>query len=162
VKASFLLLLTLAAWAGGGPAPALASPAGLTWSTNWTPLFNGRDLSNWTNTDFVARGAVTVRSNQLILAAGGILTGVNWTNGALPTNNFEIEVDALKSDGSDFFCGLTFPVGESFCSLILGGWGGSITGLSSLAVLMIWTRRKTRPASRCFTRRAAGITCECA
>jgi hypothetical protein len=34
--------------------------------------------------------------------------------------------------GSDFFCGLTFPVGETYCSLILGGWGGSVVGLSSL------------------------------
>jgi hypothetical protein len=35
-------------------------------------------------------------------------------------------------DGSDFFCGLTFPVKEDPCTLILGGWGGSLVGLSSL------------------------------
>jgi hypothetical protein len=27
---------------------------------------------------------------------------------------------------------MTFPVKKSHCSLILGGWGGSLTGLSSL------------------------------
>ncbi len=104
----------------------------MTWSTNATPLFNGRDLSNWEVTDFVARGPVTVVSNIIVMGAGGIMTGINWTNGPLPTNNYEISLDAMRSDGSDFFCGLTFPVGESFCSLILGGWGGSMTGLSSL------------------------------
>jgi hypothetical protein len=35
-------------------------------------------------------------------------------------------------DGNDFFCGLTFPVGERCCTLILGGWGGAVTGLSCI------------------------------
>ena len=30
----------------------------------------------------------------------------------------------MRVDGSDFFAGITFPVDKSFCSLILGGWGG--------------------------------------
>ena len=32
----------------------------------------------------------------------------------------------------DFFCGLTFPVGKDPCTLICGGWGGSLVGLSSI------------------------------
>lgn len=108
------------------------TPASAAWSANWTPIFNGRDLHNWTNTDFVASGKITVVSNQIHLAAGGIMTGINWTNGPLPKSNYEISLDAMKTDGGDFFCGLTFPVGDSFCSLILGGWGGTTVGLSSL------------------------------
>jgi hypothetical protein len=50
----------------------------------------------------------------------------------LPKNNYEIELDAMKVQGSDFCCGLTFPVQNSFCSLILGGWGGGVVGLSSI------------------------------
>jgi hypothetical protein len=38
----------------------------------------------------------------------------------------------MRTSGSDFFCGLTFPVRDSFCSLIVGGWGGSIVGLSNV------------------------------
>jgi hypothetical protein len=38
----------------------------------------------------------------------------------------------MRVEGSDFFAGLTFPVGDSFCSLILGGWGGTTVGLSSI------------------------------
>ena len=37
----------------------------------------------------------------------------------------------MRLDGIDFFVGLTFPVREEFCSLILGGWGGTVSGLSS-------------------------------
>ena len=35
-------------------------------------------------------------------------------------------------EGNDFFCALTFPVADSHCSLIVGGWGGGVVGLSSL------------------------------
>jgi hypothetical protein len=38
----------------------------------------------------------------------------------------------MRVMGSDFFCGLTVPVGDSFCSLIVGGWGGTLVGISSL------------------------------
>jgi hypothetical protein len=38
----------------------------------------------------------------------------------------------MRVDGSDFFCGITFPVGDAPCSLILGGWGGGVVGLSSI------------------------------
>ena len=38
----------------------------------------------------------------------------------------------MKLEGSDFFCGLTFPVGKSACTLIVGGWGGMVVGLSNV------------------------------
>ena len=38
----------------------------------------------------------------------------------------------MRVEGRDFFAGVTFPVADSFCSLILGGWGGSVIGLSSV------------------------------
>ena len=40
--------------------------------------------------------------------------------------------DAMRVTGTDFFCGLTFPVRDSHCSLIVGGWGGSLVGISSI------------------------------
>jgi hypothetical protein len=46
--------------------------------------------------------------------------------------NYEVSLEAMRVAGSDFFCGLTFPVQNTFCSLILGGWGGSVVGLSNL------------------------------
>ena len=38
----------------------------------------------------------------------------------------------MRAEGHDFFAGITFPVNDSFCSWIVGGWGGSMVGLSSL------------------------------
>lgn len=63
---------------------------------------------------------------------GDEMSGINWTNGTLPKTDYEISLEAKKVDGSDFFCGLTFPVDDSACSLILGGWGGGVVGLSSI------------------------------
>src|SRR5438309_11521438 len=57
-------------------------------------------------------------------------TGINFTND-FPKVNYEIALDAMRMGGSDFFCGLTVPVGDSFCSLIVGGWDGSLLGISS-------------------------------
>jgi hypothetical protein len=39
---------------------------------------------------------------------------------------------AQRLDGSDFFVGITFPVGKEHCSLIVGGWGGGLVGISSI------------------------------
>ena len=38
----------------------------------------------------------------------------------------------MRLSGRDFFAAATFPVGNSYVTLINGGWGGSVTGLSSL------------------------------
>ena len=39
--------------------------------------------------------------------------------GPLPKVDYEIELDAMKVNGSDFFVGLTFPYKESHASIIL-------------------------------------------
>jgi hypothetical protein len=62
---------------------------------------------------------------------GSNLTGVTGT-GEVPAGDYEIELQAMRLAGSDFFCGLMFPVQTDHCSLIVGGWGGALVGLSSL------------------------------
>ena len=62
---------------------------------------------------------------------GDPLTGITW-EGELPRENYEVELEARRTDGFDFFCGLTFPVGKDHVSLILGGWGGGVVGISSV------------------------------
>jgi hypothetical protein len=98
----------------------------------WQPLFDGKSLTNWQSTKFIGEGAVKVENGQIVLEAGGDMTGITWTGPALPTINYEIVLQAMRVEGSDFFAGVTFPVADSFCSLILGGWGGTVVGLSSL------------------------------
>jgi hypothetical protein len=94
-------------------------------------LFDGSSLGQFVSTDFGGQGEVTVHDGRLQLGIGNPLTGVTWT-GPLPPREYELEVTSRREDGSDFFCGLTFPVGDSHLTLVLGGWGGSVCGLSSL------------------------------
>ncbi|MEO6594938.1 MAG: DUF1080 domain-containing protein [Planctomycetota bacterium] len=96
----------------------------------WQELFDGRSLGQFVVTDFGGQGPVEVRDGRLRLGMGSPLTGVTWS-GALPPREYELEVTAARHVGSDFFCGLTFPIGEAHLTLVLGGWGGSVCGLSS-------------------------------
>ena len=98
---------------------------------DWTPLFDGERLGKWEQTSFGGEGPVSVVDGAILLAMGDPLTGVTWTGEALPAA-YEIALEAARLAGSDFFCALTFPVGSSHCSLILGGWGGTTVGLSSI------------------------------
>ena len=97
----------------------------------WISLFDGKSLKGWEITKFGGEGDVEVKEGQLILGLGSNLTGVH-TRRKLPKINYEVELEAMRVDGSDFFCGLTFPVMKQHCSLILGGWGGGVCGLSSI------------------------------
>jgi hypothetical protein len=100
-------------------------------SERWRDLLDGRTLSGWKVVDFAGGGEVTVEEGTLRLGSGIMLTGVQHTN-AVPKVDYEVELEARKLDGYDFFCGLTFPVETSFCTLIVGGWGGGLVGLSSI------------------------------
>ena len=60
------------------------------------------------------------------------MSGVTCTRKDLPKTNYEISLSGMKTDGDDFFCGITFPVGDSHCTFIAGGWGGVVTGLSCI------------------------------
>jgi hypothetical protein len=95
-------------------------------------LFDGKTLKNWKVTDFGGEGPAEVEDGKIVVSAGVTLSGVNWTGPALPKDNYEIELDAMKLDGSDFFLGLTFPYKDDFATIVLGGWGGSMVGISSV------------------------------
>ena len=121
------------------PAAATASPASQTEATpvipfpaghDWVNLIDGKTLKGWAVTDFAGHGEVRVTNGKITLESG-VMTGITWTND-IPRMNFEVELDAMRVDGSDFFCALTFPVGANPCSLVVGGWGGGVVGLSSL------------------------------
>jgi Domain of Unknown Function (DUF1080) len=100
--------------------------------SEWTPLFNGKDLTNWKKSGFAGEGDVEVVEGAIVLhTGGGRITGITFTK-EFPKTNFEIHLEARRVSGSDFFCGLTFPVADSHASLICGGWGGSVTGISSI------------------------------
>ena len=97
----------------------------------WISLFDGKSLKGWIKTEFGGEGDVTIKDGAVFLGVGADMTGIH-TKRKLPLINYDVEFDAKRVDGTDFFCGLTFPVGKKPCSMILGGWGGGVVGLSSL------------------------------
>jgi hypothetical protein len=119
-RGALLLTLLLGACVSGSAAEA-----------PWTELFDGRSLGQFVVTDFGGQGEVAVADGALHLGIGSPLTGVTWT-GEPPGGAYELEVVAARRSGTDFFCGLTFPAGEGHLTLVLGGWGGAVCGLSSL------------------------------
>jgi len=110
---------------------AAAKPAAPFEGEGWELMFDGKTLKGWRQTAFAGRSEVRCEAGLLVLDMGDPFTGVNWTND-FPKVNYEVALDAMRIAGSDFFCGLTVPVQDSFCSLIVGGWGGSLMGISSL------------------------------
>ncbi len=95
-------------------------------------LFNGTDLSGWEITDFAGGGAVTVKDGEIHFAQGELITGIHLAHDNVPRTNYELEVEAMKIDGDDFFCAITFPVGETYATFVPGGWGGTVVGISSI------------------------------
>jgi hypothetical protein len=95
-------------------------------------LFDGKTLAGWKESDFFGAGKVTVEKG-VITIGNGALTGINWAGSLpFPNTNYEVRIEAARFKGSDFFAGITFPVGDAFCTWINGGWGGEMVGLSSL------------------------------
>lgn len=122
VLVTFLVALSAAALACGDAKK----------DASWQSLFDGKHLGHWKPTDFGGQGEVKVEDGKLILTHGESLTGVTWQGDVPARMNYEIELDAQRVDGSDFFCGLTFPVNKDCASLIIGGWGGGVCGISCL------------------------------
>jgi hypothetical protein len=144
LRPTVLLSLTLALFAGcvakeappvaaTKPVPVAPTPAASSEKVSAPgTLFDGKTLTGWISSDFAGRGEVKVENGEIKLGMGQ-MTGITWTNAKeLLRMNYEISLDAMRVDGSDFFCGLTFPVDKDPCSFIVGGWGGGVVGLSSI------------------------------
>ena len=94
-------------------------------------LFDGKTLDGWEITDFGTQGPVSVSGGKIIIGMGDGCSGITWKRD-FPTVDYEVTLEAMRVDGHDFFCGMTFPVGKNPCTLIVGGWGGMVVGLSSI------------------------------
>ena len=74
------------------------------------------------------------KKGVLKIEEGAELSGVVFTGKQLPEAPYEIEVEARRTSGVDFFCGLTLPVrdAKTCMTFICGGWGGGVVGFSSI------------------------------
>ena len=100
----------------------------------WESLFDGNTLSGWEIVQYGGEGEPYAKNGILVLpmAVNGSMTGVCWVGDSLPVNNYVIYYEARRVEGHDIFAGLSFPYGDTFASLILGGWAGIVNGLSCI------------------------------
>jgi hypothetical protein len=95
-------------------------------------LYDGKSLDGWKQAETYKAGTVHVQDGAIVLEAGGPMTAITSSKTELPTTDYELTFEAKRTSGEDFFAASTFPVGKSFVTLVNGGWGGSVTGLSSI------------------------------
>ena len=71
-------------------------------------LFDGKTLKGWRVSDFAGKGEVTVQEGRILIGMG-VMSGITCTS-EIPRMNYEVNLEAIRVDASDFFCTLTFPV----------------------------------------------------
>ena len=114
-------------------APAAAKPARKDKADPyaWKSLFDGKTLTNWKSPNFGGEGKVYVKDGCIVMEMGSAdMSGIVWTGDEPLKTNYELELDGKRVQGGDFFCTTTFPVGDESCSFVVGGWAGTIVGLS--------------------------------
>ena len=77
------------------------------------------------------------------MSKGVSKSGITSTRQDLRTTNYELSYEAMRLAGRDFFAAATFPVGNSYITLVNGGWGG-VSGLSSLDAMDASENETTR------------------
>jgi len=92
----------------------------------WKPM-----TGKWTECHFGGDGPIEIGKRVTKIGMGDPMSGVRW-EGKFPKDSYELRLEARRTDGFDFFCGVTFPIGSKSCSLVLGGWGGGVLGISSI------------------------------
>ena len=75
---------------------------------------------------------MSVKDGVILMEQGNDMTGVTYDRENFPKMDYEVVLEGKKLKGNDFFCTTTFPVGDDHCSLVVGGWRGTVVGLSSI------------------------------
>jgi hypothetical protein len=129
----FLSLLTSAATilSSCNPLEKKAEPA-----RKWD-LFAADQVQHWKAADMPDAGKAEVRDGEAVISPGGPMSGLqydNWERGGFPLRDYTVSYEAMRVDGGDFFAALIFPVRsiETCVTLIVGGWGGGLVGISSI------------------------------
>lgn len=102
---------------------------------NWD-LLDAQNAAQWQQAGIPDEGKIDLTNGELTLHAGEPMTGARWDGWtkSMPETNYTIEYEAMKLEGDDIFGMVTFPVGshQSHATFVLGGWGGTVTGISSI------------------------------
>lgn len=100
-------------------------------------LFSSPLVEHWKDAEMLRSGGVWHEKDGFTLKAGSPMTGIvfpTWEQDGLPLTDYRVTYDAMRVSGRDFFGSVTFPVGsrERCVTFVLGGWGGSQVGISSI------------------------------
>jgi hypothetical protein len=110
---------------------ALAAASVQAEALDWTVLLDEKDQSRWRAGGFGEDPEFEVGARGIVLPIGVPMAGLTYTD-TPPKTPYSLEISATKEYGSDFFLGITFPVAGTHITLVLGGWGGVVCGLSCL------------------------------
>ena len=99
--------------------------------TDWQPLFDGESLEGWSIPVYGGDGEVDIQEGNIVIGRGEMMTGIRYER-EFPTIGYEVQYEAQRTQGYDFFAACTFPAGKNFCSFVNGGWGGGTIGISSI------------------------------
>jgi hypothetical protein len=139
-----------ASWIGNAALPLLAACA-------TSPDYRTVDLTaEFVPVRFGGEGDIHRDGEGLVLEPGSPLTGGTFSI-SLPTTGYELELAVARLGGVDFFCGLTLPTSRGCLTLVLGGWGGAVCGLSCLDGLDA-ARNTTRTLRHFVTAKDYAIT----
>lgn len=96
----------------------------------------GTEFANaWKKAGIENEGSFSILHGELRLEPGQPMTGARfagWETHDMPRSHYAIEYEAMRVEGDDFFASVTFPVNDTHVSLIVGGWGGAVVGISSI------------------------------
>jgi len=120
-----------------GPKTAASAPSNIpedAW-TQWRDLFDGGTLNGWrrmTRGAFAHGGSVNIQDGRMELTNSQNCVGIIAT-GRVPTTDYEIQYSAMRVSRSGDLGSLYFPIGDTTCRLIVGGWSSfDIVGLQDL------------------------------
>lgn len=110
--------------------------------TNWVDMFDAKTMTGWIPLELGGSGptefdeAFTSEGQKdaipvIRINRGDMLSGMAWTNGPVRMN-YEIEWEAMRTDGNDFFAALSVPVKDDYITFVPAGWGGAVCGISSV------------------------------
>lgn len=102
--------------------------------SGWQDMYDGKSMDGWTVPALGGEGEVGVYETDdgetvLELPMGNDVTMVEYQK-EFPKCDYELEFVSRRSMGTDLFSCCIFPIGNRMSSIVFGGWGGSVAGLS--------------------------------
>jgi hypothetical protein len=100
-------------------------------------LLDDQHAALWEPAGIPDEGMVSVTKGEITLSTGLPMTGCKfapWSTLGLPGMDYAISYEAMRLEGDDIFGMCTFPVAshEAHATFVIGGWGGTLTGISSI------------------------------